>query len=138
MLSNELRNFTGTETWTRHALGALLFTDGIKFLRDKEANGVVDCFWLVDAIASHQSDRLDKQCDGFQVWTLISNGKGGAILTCKADTGRPDVVRQEIEYSDFPFDQFPDEPLQLWVEGIGRPPKTGEVAGRVLLVPSEH
>lgn len=142
MLDNDLSMFTGTEEWTRHQLGALLFTDGIKFLRSKKANGVVDCFWLVDAIASHQSDKLDKKCDGFQVWSLTAAPTKAmpnrALLECRQDSGRVPVVSQEIEYTDFPFDQIRGKPLQLWVEGIGRPPVAGEVAGRVLLLPSEH
>ena len=131
MLDNDLDMFTGTENWTKHQFGALLFTDGIKHLRE-----AANCFWLVDAIASHQSDALDKKADGFQLWLFESNGKGGGTLTCRADTGTKPFVTQEIEFTDFPFDQF-REPLKLYVEGVGRP-QGMQVSGRVLLLPSER
>ena len=141
MLDNDLSMFTGTENWTRHQFGALLFTDGINYLRNKDENGVVDCFWLVDAIASHQSDALDKKCDGFQSWSLTAAPTKAmpkrALLECRVDSGRPAIISQEIPYTDFPFDQIRGEPLQLWVEGVGRPPAKG-ISGRVLLLPSEH
>lgn len=135
MLDNDLQNFTGTENYIKHQFGALLFTDGINYLRDK-----ADCFWLVDAIASHQSEKLDQIADGFQLWMLESaptaERPSRAILTCRADTGTKPFLEQIIPICNFPFDQF-REPLKLYVEGIGRP-QGMQVSGRVLLLPSEH
>lgn len=147
MLINQLRQFTGTEGYKRHAFGSLVFTDGIKYLRDKDSNGVVDCFWLVDAIASHQSKELDRKCGGFQSWTLtpapLPNKPKRALLECRPDSNQKPVVTQAIEYTDFPFDQMDGETLNLWVEGEGPTPKTEEELeergwGRILLLPSEH
>lgn len=142
MLINQLRQFTGTEGYVRHMFGSLVFTDGIKFLRE-----AANCFWLVDAIASHQSKELDRKCGGFQSWTLTPaptpNMPKRALLECRPDSNMKPVVTQEIEYADFPYDQMDGETLNLWVEGEGATPKTQKELeergwGRVLLLPSEH
>ncbi len=136
MLENDLNNFTGTENWTKHQFGALLFTDGINYLRDK-----ADCFWLVDAIASHQSDKLDELADGFQIWLLKSAPTAArpkrAILTCRLDTDTDPLVEQIIPFCSFPFDQF-REPLKLYVGGRGRPQGMSIQNCRILMLPSEN
>ncbi len=119
-LSVKLAQFTGTECWYKHWSQRLLYTDGIDFLQ-REAK----CYWLVDAIASHQSPALDRACDGFQLWILRRDGKDGAILTCQADSDKPALVKQEIEFTDFPADE-----IHLYVEGVG--------ARKTVLLPSEH
>lgn len=48
-----------------------------------------------------------------------------AVLECRADSDRPALVRQEIEYSDFQLDE-----LTLFVEGVA--------GDRCLLLTSEH
>lgn len=143
--SIDLSGFTGTENWYTHWTGRILYTDGVKHLADNAG-----AHWLIDAIASYQgglldismrtrtaSKTLDEHCGGFQVWTLTKNISGGAILDCRQDSGEQAVVVQHIEFTDFPFDKLGDE-FQLWVEGIGDPPKDGTIGGRVLLLPSEH
>ena len=137
-LAKELEEYNmycnGTNDWHKHWLGRLLYTDGIKLIAEYGSGA----HWFIDAIASYQSDKLDKQCDGFQLWHLKPNGKGGAILTCQRDSGEKEIVRQEIEYSSIKFDDFDDEGLRVWVRDVGDPPKSGQVAGRVLLLPSEN
>lgn len=102
-----LANFYGSEQFYRHWTRRLIYTEGVHFL---EQNGAG---WLVDAIASHQLNPKLNEGDlrDFQVWELKLNGKGGCTLTCKADSDKPNVVTQEIEYTDFPLDNF-----TLWVE----------------------
>lgn len=90
-----LSQFTGTEKFysitSRH-----LLTDGTKYLAEQ-----AQCFWLMDAIASH----LPKQFhDYFAVVTLKVVGTS-AILTL--DDGNGNVFAlQHIEYTDFPLDQI--------------------------------
>lgn len=112
----DLSQFTGSETFTRHWSRRLIFTEGVKFLAENAASGS-GAYWLIDAIASHQieiktlankRDRDDLR--DFQVWELKLNGKGGATLTCRADSDRKPAVTQEIEFTDFEFD------IKLWVE----------------------
>ena len=91
-----LDGFYGTSQWYRHIFGRLIYTDGIHFLTE---NGAA---WLVDAIASYQGAKLDKQTEGFQLWKLKVTD-GSAILTCQADSNTPNLVRQKIPYTDFPL-----------------------------------
>ena len=96
-LKVELSSFTGTEYYYRHFTG-LKFTDGIKYLADK-----TDCYWLIDLIGSYQN--LLKEIP-FQVWTVKVNKGGYAVVTCREDTNEPVIVKQEIEYTDFPLSEF--------------------------------
>lgn len=128
-LNEALSGFTGDLERYRNFLG-LLFTPGVKCLAEKAG-----AYWLIDAIASHQTAKLDQKCDGFQVWLLTKNAKGkGCTLDCYTDIAenKPDaklrVVRQKIEYTDFPLE--PGQSFRLWVEGIGKE--------KTLLLPSEH
>jgi hypothetical protein len=82
--------------------------------------------WLIDAIASHQPKVLrNKMLQEFQLWTLKVKDKT-AVLTCQEDTGTKNIVKQEIEYTDFPLEE-----ITLYVEPMGN----GQFC---LLLPSEH
>lgn len=98
-LAVNLGGFIGTEHYYKHPFG-LYFTDGVHYLA--EAAGA---YWLIDAIGSYLPDL---QGEELQVWTLTLDGNGGAVLVCEgADPTTGDaveVVRQEIEYTDFPLD----------------------------------
>lgn len=94
LLSN-LSKFIGTETYHRITSRHLL-TDGTKFLAEE-----AQCFWLMDAIASHVPKQFH---DYFAVANLSVNGMS-AVLTL--DDGNGNVfARQDIEYTDFPLDQI--------------------------------
>ena len=66
-----------------------LMTGGMSNLAEEGAS------WLVEAIFSYTRK------ERFQVWTLVVADEK-AVLTMKEDTGAPDLVRQEIQYTDFP------------------------------------
>jgi hypothetical protein len=125
---------TGTEDYHLHNFRRLVYTDGIKQLCEEGGNQ--GAYWIVDAIASHQSDTLDRKSGGFQVWILKKKGDG-ATLTCQADTGTPFLVKQEIEYTDF-FKHIPETEIKIYVEGTGvYDSKTGNM-GRVCMWPAER
>jgi hypothetical protein len=97
--------FTGSETWWKHWLGDIIYTDGVKFLADKGG-----AYWLIDAIASHQT-RENRQAnaewwDGIQFWKLEVHSDHSATLTCVRDTDEEPAVRQEIPYTDFPLEKI--------------------------------
>ncbi len=94
---SELNQFYGSATLYKHWLG-LKYTDGIKYLAH-EAN----CYWLLDAIASHQTKKLlsNPKLKEFQIWHLQIKENSG-VLICEWDTNQ-EVLRQEIEYTDFPL-----------------------------------
>jgi len=108
-LESDLAQFCGTETWWKHWTGRITFTDGVKFLAEKAG-----AFWLIDLVASHQTARLRQE--EFQLWILaVDRDKTPmAVATCQADTGKPLLVRQEIDHTDFPL---PSVKLYL-VDGV--------------------
>jgi len=113
-LNAELAGFTGTENHYQHWLG-LRYTDGVKFLAERAG-----AYWLIDAIASWQpqASRIDPD---FQLWQLTVGDDHTAVLTFQRDSDLPAIIRQEIEYTDFPLSR-----ITLYVEN------------GVLLLPSEH
>lgn len=85
------------------------YTDGVQFLAEKAG-----AYWLLDVIASY------RRPEHFQIWTLDVKGKKG-VVEMKEDTNEPVLVRQEIEYTDFPLDT-----IQLYlIDGV-------------LILPSEY
>lgn len=105
---DQLSNFTGTEQWYKHRLSGLLYTDGVKFIAENGGNGN-GAYWLIDAIGSYQHQPKVKN-EEFQLWILRTLNKS-AVLTMQSDSGEPEIVRQEIEYTDF---ELPT--LTLYVE----------------------
>tara|TARA_B100001971_G_C17928713_1_gene401556 strand:- start:221 stop:631 length:411 start_codon:yes stop_codon:yes gene_type:complete len=109
---------------------SVVHTDGVQTLM-----GMASAYWLIDAIISHMVTKrifkTDQMLQGFQLWELKVTGSS-AVLTCKRDSGpgqRP-VVRQKIEYTDFPLDK-----IKIYAE------PTELADGRtvmVLLLPSER
>jgi len=79
---------------------------------------ICDAFWLTDVVASVQSKKLRDACDGFQVWTLKKDGNKCRV-ECRKDTGLPPVYAQDIEYTDFPLDEFT---FYVGETGEGYPP----------------
>jgi hypothetical protein len=111
-LQDELRQFTGTEHYTRwsYLFPRMVLTDGAKYLAQKG-----ECFWLMDAIASHQPECLKHEALRYiQFWTLTKHPEGNATLKCFEDSGLPPVVTQEIPYTDFPLDT-----IKLYVQTMG-------------------
>ena len=115
-----LAQFYGTSQWYQGPFNRFTMTDGTFYLSQNGAG------WLIDAIASYQGAKLDKQTGGFQLWTLkVNTEKRTAVLTCQADSDRPNLVCQKIGYTDFPLDE-----IKLYVEGEG--------GDRVCLLTGEH
>lgn len=98
--SNNLGQFTGTESYWKFNLGVLL-TDGAKFVADNAGNGA---YWLMDAIASYKADpQIASQ--SFQHWILKVRKDNTAVLTCDDGDGNV-LVTQEILYTDFPIEEI--------------------------------
>ena len=112
-LLQNLKQFCGTEQYYKHWLG-LCYTDGIKYLAEN-----AQCFWLIDAIASHQpTAKKNPRLKEFQLWFLhVGRGhefikpKAGnaAVLTCWEDTPKAEskpVIIQQIPFTDFPLKEI--------------------------------
>ena len=94
------------------------YTDGVKTMAE-----ICEAYWLITAIFSwQQDDRLKNE--SFQVWMLRLNDKtegNDAVLFCE-DGNDNDLIRQEMEYTDFPL----PEGIMLFLDN------------GVLLLPSEY
>lgn len=126
--ASALDQFCGTENYYRHGLVRdVVYTDGVQFLAEQ-----IGAHWLIDLIASHQTNAKVRH-EPFQVWTL-ERKDGGAVAYVRADTNRPRIVEQEMEYTDFPFDDLGDK-FELWlVDGS----IDGKNSVKVLMLKSEY
>ena len=109
-----LQSFRGTSKYHEHAsigYNRILLTDGCNFVRER-----FEAYWLFDLILSYQSF-VKFQNNTFQVWRLEKQ-KGGAWLISCTDGNDMVLLVQELEYSDFPIDDF-----KIWVvDGIAMLP----------------
>ena len=79
----DLRQFTGSEHWYRHALNRkVLFTDGAKYVADQGG-----AYWLLDDIALIQPYDKAIAAEEFQVWRLKVSTDHTATLTCENGNG---------------------------------------------------
>ncbi|MEG4533399.1 DUF6876 family protein [Microcoleus sp. D2_18a_D3] len=127
-LSQNLQQFCGSEQYYKHWLG-FCYTDAIKYLAEN-----AQCFWLLDAIGSHQprANRIHRLTE-FQLWFLhVGNahefikprGDNAAVLTCWEDTPTADTqpaIIQQIPFTDFPLPE-----IKLYMQE------------KMLLLPSEN
>ena len=117
-LEQELRQFTGTEAYTRWSalFRNFVLTDGALYLAENAG-----AFWLMDAVASHLGSYRDED----YVVAKFSK-KGNEWWKLRLEDGNDNVLAQQaIEYSDFPLDE-----ITLYVEFDG--------TNHVILLPSEH
>jgi hypothetical protein len=95
-LESELNHFSGTEHYYRHWLG-FNYTDGVKYLAERAG-----AYWLLDVIGSYQPQLKNKE---FQIWRIeVESNKG--LVTMREDDGLPNIIRQDIPYTDFPLREF--------------------------------
>ena len=102
----DLRHFTGSEHWYRHALNRnILFTDGAKYVADEGG-----AYWLLDAIALSQITNKRIAAEEFQVWKLVVQPDRTGTLTC--EDGNYNLVHtQQLDFTDFPAPE-----VTLWFE----------------------
>lgn len=123
-LEANLPHFTGTESYTNLRYPWLrsrfLLTDGAKYLAE-----TAKAFWLMDAIASHQTNKK-VAAEPFQIWKLVVDEKQQATLTC-TDGNENVLARQVIPYTDFPLNE-----ITLYAE------QSEYLTGRVVMLTSEY
>ena len=92
----QLTQFIGTTGYYRISRRHLL-TDGTKYLAEN-----AECFWMMDAIASHLSEIGTS--DWFvQIMVTVKNSRATMIYD---DGNGREHARQEIPYTDFPLEQI--------------------------------
>jgi hypothetical protein len=99
-LELNLRQFSGSEKFYTHWLSSqFTYTEGVKYLA-KNAN----CYWLLDAIASHWITNKNVRRDPMTFWYLTKDAEGaGSLFEEKHDSNGPTWVIQKIEFTDFPL-----------------------------------
>ena len=113
---SQLRQFTGTEHWYRHALvRRILYTDGVRYVAD-----TAGAYWLLDELALAQQFIPQVNAVSFQLWRLTVKPDHTAILACEDGDGHP-VYCREIPWTDFPLPE-----LRLYV------------TDNTILLPSEY
>ncbi|CAA9302355.1 hypothetical protein AVDCRST_MAG94-444 [uncultured Leptolyngbya sp.] len=71
-----LSRFHGCETFYRYWTGRLIYTEGVKYLAD-----TAHCYWLIDAIASHQPKcRKDMMLAGLPGLVLAPGRSESCVL----------------------------------------------------------
>jgi hypothetical protein len=87
----------------RHWTGRILYTIGVQTVAEK-----CGAYWFLDIVASYQiHDHVRNE--PFQVWRLDRQTGRRFVVTMTDGNTKSPLVRQEIEYSD-----FPDDTLELW------------------------
>lgn len=125
MLSNNMRTqlaqFTGSSTFTRHALiPRMLMTEGVVYLAQ-----AASAHWLTDAIGSYLLDKRAQQ-EPFQAWRLVVDTQScRAVLTMTDGNSSAPIITQQIDYTNFPLDQ-----IDLWLVADGE--------HWVLMLPTEY
>ena len=91
--STQLTQFIGTNGYYRISRRHLL-TDGTKYLAEE-----AECFWMMDAIASHLSEI------GTEDWFVLIRVQvtGDRAVMIYEDGNSQEHARQEIPYTDFPM-----------------------------------
>lgn len=111
--NDHLSHHNGSETFTKYAMGIIL-TEGAVALAEK-----YQCFWLLDAICSHQLNAKVRK-EPHQTWTLTKAPDSSAKLKCE-DGNYTNVTLQKIPFTDFPLNT-----ATLWL------------IGGTLMLPSEY
>jgi hypothetical protein len=94
--STQLTQFSGTTSYYRISHKHLL-TDGTKYLAEK-----AECFWMIDAIASHLSE-IGTDDWFVQVRMTVESNRATMIYE---DGNGGEHARQEIPYTDFPLNSI--------------------------------
>ena len=112
-LPDDLDKFIGSTQFFRHPFG-VIFTEGFHYLANE-----CGAFWVIDVVASYQNSPKLRH-EGFQLWRIERDPQNtdGCIVTCRSDTDEPNLVRQLIEYTDFPL----NEPFEFYAVSNGDVP----------------
>ena len=120
-LRSQLAQFTGSSTFTRHALiPRMLMTEGVVYLAQ-----AASAHWLTDAIGSYLLDKRAQQ-EPCQAWRLyVDTQSCSALLTMTDGNGSEPITTQQIDYTDCPLEQ-----IDLWLVADGQ--------YWVLMLPTEY
>ena len=124
----DLQQFRGDVERYRHSLNrSVIYTPGVQHLAEHGG-----AYWLIDAIASYLTSSYlrpivayDPRVGTLHFWRLTVAEDQTAVLEARADSPCKPFVRQEIGFTDFPF-----ESADIWAGFDGE--------HWTLYLPSEH
>ena len=117
-----LDHFCATDDYYKTLMASVVYTDGVRYMAKEGC-----AYWLIDAVVSHQQAAWkNERLADFQVWQLKVNDDGSAVLSCHEDLPGPELIRQEIDHTDFPLDT-----IKLYVA-------RQDVNQWVIMLPSEY
>lgn len=109
--NDSLKNYTGGDVVFKYGQTQIIYTMGVQEITKKSQS-----YWFLDIIYSYQSALIKEY---FQVWKLEREysysvidgkrivGQRKDIFNVVCEDGNDNIlIRQNIEYSDFPFDEF--------------------------------
>jgi hypothetical protein len=96
-VNDELLIYRGGGQLYKHSFPDSLFTEGVRELAERYS-----CFWLIDAVLSHQTDKKVR-IQPFQLWILKRFTDRKFILICEDGNGNK-ITEQFIPFSDFAGD----------------------------------
>ena len=103
--------FFGTDTWWKHPLWDVIYTDSVKHFAEE-----YQAWWTVDVVGSYMPQF--KKYDFLVLTFDVDNGS--CVFTAKEDSDRKPIVTQDIPYTDLTVS------IKLFYEN------------GVLLFPSDH
>lgn len=107
-----LSNFSGSETFTRHA--GLILTDGMLYVANNGGKGDNSAFWLLDVAASYKFVPAVAR-EPFQVYKLTKNKSGSGATVTVEDGSDKVVFTQRIPVTDFDFAGAGGTEFVFWV-----------------------
>jgi hypothetical protein len=104
--NSELMNFTGTEKYHRWSiLTPMVLTDGMKFVCDK-----LQCYWLMDIVASVQHKKKIIENESFIVWRIkLNEDNKGFVVGAYRDSpfNKDNLLYEQVGgYTDFGIKEF--------------------------------
>lgn len=101
----ELANYTGSETFFRHAINPhAVYTEGARALAV-----AAGAYWLLDEICLANFTRKIVREEPQQIWKLRREDGDSAVLSCDGNDGRGGDARlftKLIPWTDFPLEAF--------------------------------
>ena len=99
--NEKYRHYTETAKWYKYMAGYSLTDGTYGIATDTES------FWFLDIIVSYKFDEKQRMKDVYcQRWVLQRNGDTDSFEVIGYNDNKEAVIRQDIEYSDFPFDSY--------------------------------
>lgn len=101
-LKQELRHFTGSDSFYKHRLSSYIYTEGAKHVATQ-----LGAYWLLDFVFIHQTEPVFT-LEEFQVWDL--SVREDHTATIRVEDGN----KNELKVFTLPFTDFALSEFTLW------------------------